>query len=169
MLGLQTLGPGWLRRFTFNLDFQEELRPRYDIVATQPLLRSWRRGTLLWLRGHLAHDPDGPLVGDLGLHYRPSVPDHELTLSVGGLIEDHGPLAYQRYGVTAALRSRDLEASGTIYDDVARAGHQISDRALDGYDIALAARAPRLPWHGSGPVGIGRSRSTARSPRRATT
>ena len=146
VLGLQTLGPGWLHRFTLNLEFQEELRPRYDIVATQPLLRSWRRGTLLWLRGHLAHDPGGPLVGDLGLHYRPSLPDHELTLSLSGLIEDHDPLGQRRYGLAAALRARDFEATGTIHDDVADAGHRISDRALDGYDIALAARLPRLPW-----------------------
>lgn len=147
VLGLQTLGPNWLRRFTFDLEFQEELRPRYDVVATQPLLRSWRRGTLLWLRGHLAHDPDGPLALDLGLHYRPRLPGQELTLSVSGLIEDHdGPLDLRRYGVTAALRARDFEASGTLYDDIADLGQGIPDRALDGYDVALAARVPSLPW-----------------------
>lgn len=146
VLGLQTLGPGWLHRFTFKVEFQEELRPRYDVVATQPLLRSWRRGTLLWLRGHLAHDPGGALVGDLGLHYRPSLPDQEPTLSLSGLVEDHGALGHRRYGVAAALRARDFEATGTLYDDVADAGQRVSDRALDGYDIALAARVPRLPW-----------------------
>ena len=147
VLGLQTLGPDWLRRFAFQVEFQEELRPRYDVVATQPLLRSWRRGTLLWLRGHLAHDPSGPLALDLGLHYRPRLPGHELTLSVSGLIEDHdGPLGQRRYGVATAVRARDFEAAATLYDDVADAGHRISDRALDGYDIALAARLPRLPW-----------------------
>jgi len=147
VLGLQTLGPSWLRRVTFKLDFQEELRPRYDVVATQPLLRSWRRGTLLWLRGHLAHDPGGPLAGDLGLHYRPNLPGDELTLSVGGLIEDHdGPLDLRRYGVTAALHAQGFEASGTLYEDIADVGQGIADRALDGYDVALAARVPRLPW-----------------------
>ena len=147
VLGLQTLGPGWLRRFTFNVEFQEELRPRYDVVATQPLLRSWRRGTLLWLRGRLAHDPGGPLLGELGLHYRPPLPGRELTLSASGLLEDHqGPLDQRRYGVAAALRAHDFEATATLYDDVADAGQGISDRALDGYDLALGARVPSLPW-----------------------
>ena len=147
VLGLQTLGPSWLHRISLNLEFQEELRARYDVVATQPLLRSWRRGTLLWLRGHLARAPEGPLVGDLGLHYRPRLRGHELTLSVGALLEDHhGPLDFRRYGVTAALRARDFEAAGTFYDDIADVGQEISDRALDGYDVALAARVPRLPW-----------------------
>ena len=72
---------------------------------------------------------------------------HELTLSVGGLLEDHhGPLDLRRYGVTAALRARDFEATGTFYDDITDVGQGISDRALDGYDVALAARVPRLPW-----------------------
>ena len=146
VLGLQALGPDWLRRFTVDLEFQEELRPRYDVVATQPLLRSGRRGTLLWLRGHLAQAPDGPVVGDLGLHYRPRLPDHELTLSLTGLVEDHGALDYRRYGVVVAARSREFDASGTLYEDVADAGRQAPGRPLDGYDVALAARLPGVPW-----------------------
>ena len=149
VLGLQQLGPTWLRRFTVDIEFQEDLRPRYDIVATRPLLRSRRHGDLLWLRGHLGHDPSGPLAADLALYYRPSVPGRDLTLSLGGLVEDHGPLDYQRYGVVATLRSPDLEASGRLFDDIADnspATTGIADRPLDGYDIALAARVPRLPW-----------------------
>jgi hypothetical protein len=89
------------------------------------------------------------LAADLGLYYRPSLPGHELTLSLGGLLEDHGLLDYQRYGVSAGLRAHDLEASVRLFDDVAEAGPAaggIADRPLDGYDIALAARLPRLPW-----------------------
>jgi hypothetical protein len=148
-LGLRELGPDWLRRFTFEVEFREDLQPRYDLVATQPLLRSWQRGDLLWLRGHLERDPGGPLAADLGLYYRPSLPGHELTLSLGGLFEDHGLLDYQRYGVSAGLQAHDLEASARLFDDVADAGAAaggIADRPLDGYDVALAARLPRLPW-----------------------
>jgi hypothetical protein len=149
VLGLQQLGPSWLRRFTVQVEFQEDLRPRYDITATQPLLRSARRGDLVWLRGHLGHDPNGPLAADLGLYYRPRLPGHDLTLSLGGLVEDHGLRDYQRYGVVATVRSPDFEASGTLFDDVADASpaaNGIVDRPLDGYDVALAARLPNVPW-----------------------
>jgi hypothetical protein len=148
VLGVRQLGPDWLRRFTLDVEFEEDLRPRYDVVAIQPLLRSWRRGDLLWLRGHVRHDPSGPLAADLGMYYRPSLAGHDLTLSLGGLVEDHGILDYQRYGVVAALRSPDFEASGTFFDDVADAGPAdgIVDRPLDGYDVAFAARLPHLPW-----------------------
>jgi len=149
VLSLQQAGPDWLRRFTFKLAFQEDLQPGYDLVATQPISRSWRRGDLLWLRGHLAHDPSGPLAADLGLFYRPRLPGYEPTLSLSGLFEDHRLPGYRRYGVAAALRSRDLEVTGTLFDDVAdaaRPGDGIADRALDGYDVALAARIPRLRW-----------------------
>ena len=71
------------------------------------------------MRGHLAHDPGGPLIGDLGLHYRPGLPGQDLTLSVSGLMEDHrGPLDLQRYGVRAALRAPGFEATGTLYDEI---------------------------------------------------
>lgn len=149
VLGLQQIGPTWLRRFTVDVEFQEDLRPRYDIVATRPLLRSWRHGDFLWLHGHLGHDPNGPLAADLALYYRPRLPGRELTLSLGGLVEDHGVLDYQRYGVSATLRSPDLEVSGTLFDDVAENGpaaNGIADRRLDGYDLAFAARVPRLSW-----------------------
>jgi hypothetical protein len=147
--GLQQTGPDWLRRFSFDLTFAETLEPGYDVAATQPLLRSWRRGDLLWLRGHVGQGAGGPLVGDIGLHYRPPVLERELTLSLSGLIEDHGLLDYQRFGIAAALRSPDLELTGTLFDDVAdadRAAGGVGDRDLDAYDVAVAARVPQLPW-----------------------
>jgi hypothetical protein len=151
-LSLQALrenGPDWLRHLTLDFGFAENLAPTYDVAATRPLQRSWRRGDLLWLRGHVGHAAGGPVAGDLGLYWRPPLAGRDVTLSLSALAEDYGTLDYQRLGVAAALRSSDLEVSGRLFDDVAssdRAAGGVGDRDLDGYDLALAARLPHLPW-----------------------
>ena len=148
-LGLQEVGPAWLGRVTLDLRFQDDSRIAYDIAAVQPLLRSWQHGDRLWLRGHFRHDPSGRDVGDLGLFYRPRLPDGDLTLGVSGAVEDRWLLGYRRFGVGATARSPAFEFSATLFDDVA--GGQLAqtgvpDRRLDGYDIAIAAQVPGLPW-----------------------
>jgi hypothetical protein len=148
-LELQQVGPAWLRRVTLDLRFQDDSQVAYDIAVSQPLLRSWQHGDRLWLRGHFEHDPGGRNVGDLGLFYRPRVLDGDLTLGVSGAVEDRWLLDYRRFGVGATARSSAFEFSASLFDDVA--GRQLAetgvpDRRLDGYDIALAARVPGLPW-----------------------
>ncbi|HSA82347.1 MAG TPA: inverse autotransporter beta domain-containing protein [Geminicoccaceae bacterium] len=147
-LGLQQVGPAWLRRVTLDLRFRDDSQIAYDIAAVQPLLRSWQHGDLLWLRGHFRHDPSGRNIGDLGLLYRPRVLDGDLTLGVTGAVEDRRLQGYRRFGVGATARSPAVEFSASLFDDVA--GRQLAeigvpDRRLDGYDMAIAAQVPGLP------------------------
>jgi hypothetical protein len=147
-LGLQQVGPAWLRRVTLDLRFQDDSQVAYDIAAIQPLLRSGH-GDRLWLRGHLMHDPGGRDVGDLGLFYRPRLLDGDLTLGVSGAVEDRWLLDYRRFGVGATARSPAFELSAMLFDDVAGqqlAASGVADRRLDGYELALAAQLPELPW-----------------------
>ena len=148
-MGLQEVGPAWLRRVTLDLRFQDDSQVAYNIAVSQPLLRSWQHGDRLWLRVHFGHDSGGRNGGDLGLFYRPRVLGGDLTLGVRGAIEDRWLLDYRRFGVGATARSSAFEFSASLFDDVA--GRQLAetgvpDRRLDGYDIALAARVPGLPW-----------------------
>src|SRR5918994_4183094 len=123
-LGLQQVGPAWLRRVTLDIRFQDDSQVAYDIAATQPLLRSWQHGDRLWLRGHVMHDPGGRNVGDLGLFYRPPLLDGDLTLGVNGAVEDRWLLDYRRFGVGATAQSHAFELSASLFDDVA--GQQLA-------------------------------------------
>jgi Inverse autotransporter, beta-domain len=148
-LGLQQVGPAWLRRLTLDLRFQDDSQIAYDIAAVHPLLRSWQHGDRLWLRGRFEHDPGGRNIGDLGLFYRPPHLDGDLTLGVSGAIEDRWLLGYRRFGVGVTARSPAFEFSASLFDDVAGqdlAEPGVPDRRLDGYDIAIVAQVPGLPW-----------------------
>ena len=146
---LQRTGPAWLSRFRIDVRLQEDLQTTYDITAIQPLLRTWQEGDRLWLRGHFRHETVGRSLGDLGLFYRQRLLGEDLTLGLSGAVEDRRLLDQQRVTVSTTMRSRAFELSASLFDDLP--GQDLvergaPDRRLDGYDVALAARLPRLRW-----------------------
>ena len=148
-VALQQIGPAWLRRVEVDLTFQEDLQVAYDIAVTQPLLRSWQGPDRLWLRGQFRHEPAGRSLSDLGLFYRHHLLGQDLTLGVNGGVEDRGLLDYERFALGSSVRSRVFELRASLFDDVP--GRDLlergaTDRMLDGYDVAVAASVPRLPW-----------------------
>lgn len=149
LLSLQQIGPARLRRFTIDLEFRENLQVAYDLGATQPLLRTREGGDKLWLRGRFRHDPDGQNLGDLGLHYRRRVFEHDVTWALKGVIEDHFLQDYRRFGFGTQVRSPAFEVTTWLFDDVPGPrleANDVPDRRLDGYAMSFAARIPRRPW-----------------------
>jgi hypothetical protein len=147
--GLQQIGPAWLRRVEVDLRFQEDLEIAYDVAVTQPLLRPWQGRDRLWLRGQLSHEPAGRSLSDLGLFYRHRLLGRDLTLGVNGAVEEGRLLDYQRFALGTTVRSAAFEFRASLFDDVPGQDlveRGLPDRMLDGYDLAVAASMPGLPW-----------------------
>jgi hypothetical protein len=148
-LGLQQIGPAWLRRAEVDLVFREDLQIAYDVALTQPLLRSGQGRDRLWLRGQFRHEPAGGNLSDLGLFYRQRLLGEEMTLGVNGALEDRQLLDYERFALGTIVRSRVFELRASLFDDVPGQdllARGVPDRMLDGYDLAVAAEMPKLPW-----------------------
>ena len=147
--GLQQTGPAWLRRVEVDLRFQEDLEIAYDVAVTQPLLRAWQGRDRLWLRGQLRHEPAGRSLSDLGLFYRHRLLGRDVTLGVNGAVEEGPLLDYERFALGTTVRSPAFEFRASLFDDVPGQDlveRGLPDRLLDGYDLAVAASLPKLPW-----------------------
>jgi hypothetical protein len=145
---MQRLGPLWLERVRVDLSFDPLLQPRYALAATQPLLASRYRDSAVDLHGSIVYDTAGQTAGAVGLHYRGRWYERDLTLAVQGGAEDHRLEEFQRFSLDAELHLRPLEVRARVYDDVpARpATSAIAGRRLDGYELAIGAQVPYVPW-----------------------
>jgi hypothetical protein len=145
---LQRAGPSWLARVRFDLSFDPAFQPRYAVAATQPLLASAWHDASIDLHGHAVYDATGHTGGDLGLRYQGRWHDHDVTLGVQGGVEDRWLQELQRYSFGTELRLSSLEVRANLYDDVPEhpASSQIAERRLDGYDVAVSAQLPFVPW-----------------------
>jgi hypothetical protein len=107
------------------------------------------QGERLWLGESFTRDPPRRTGGDLALHFRPRMLDQDLTLALGGRVENDWLRDHQRFGIATGVRSKHFELGTSLYDDVAgSAGARGTgpERRRDGYDVALGARIPELPW-----------------------
>ena len=145
---LQRAGPPWLARVRFDLSFDPAFQPRYAIAATQPLLASTQHEASIDLHGNVVYDATGHTGGDLGVRYEGRWHDHDVALGVQGGVEDRWLEELQRYSISTELRLSSLEVRANLYDDVpARpATREVAERRLDGYDVAVSAGLPFLPW-----------------------
>ena len=100
------------------------------------------------LHGHVLHDTTGRTGGHLGLRYHGRVHGRQVTLGLQGAIENDWLQDVERYTLGAELRLGQLEVRASVFDDVPQhpATRQIAERRLDGYQIAIDARIPYLPW-----------------------
>ena len=145
---LQRVGPAWLDRVRLEVAFDPTFQPYYALSATRPLLRTVDRDVAIDLQGGVLHDPAGRTGGHLGMRYHGRIQGRDVTLGAQGSIEDKWLQHVERYTIRAELGLGPLDVRASAFDDAPRnpASHQIAERRLDGYDLAIDARIPYLPW-----------------------
>jgi hypothetical protein len=145
---LRLISPRWLQGIRADISFVPMLQPSYAVSATQPLLRSIDRNTVIDLYGGVIHDTSGRTAGDLGLRYSGRFNDQPVMAGLGGAVENRWLQAVERYTINAELRLGLLEIRASMFDEVPEnpATRQIAKRRLDGYDLQVDARLPYLSW-----------------------
>jgi hypothetical protein len=145
---LRPVGPTWLQGVDVGVSFDPTFQPSYALSATQPLLRSVDRDVSIDLHGHVLHDTTGRTGGHLGLRYHGRVHDRQVTLGLQGEIENNWLQDVERHTLGTELRLGQIEVRASVFDDVPQhpATRRIAERRLDGYQIAIGARIPYLPW-----------------------
>jgi Inverse autotransporter, beta-domain len=144
---LQRAGPTWLQSLRADVSFDPLFQPSYALSATRPLLRTVDRDAID-LRGGVVHDVAGRTAGELGVRYVGRVQGQDVSLGMQGGVENHRFQDLERYTVGAELGLSPLELRASMFDEIPQnpASRQMAERRLDGYDLAIAARIPYLPW-----------------------
>jgi Inverse autotransporter, beta-domain len=145
---LQPVGPIWLQGVGVGVSFDPTFQPSYALSVTQPLLRTVDHDASIDLHGHVLHDTTGRTDGHLGLRYHGRVHARQMTLGLQGAIDNNWQQDVERYTLGAELRLGQLGVRASGFDDAPQrpATRQIAKRRLDGYQIAIDARIPYLPW-----------------------
>jgi len=145
---LQRVGPPWLHGVRLEVAFDPTFQPYYALSAMQPLFRTVDRDAAIDLHGSVLHDPAGRTGGHLGVRYHGRFRGRGVMLGVQGSVEDNWLLDVERYTIGTELGLGPLDVRVSGFDEVHQdpAGHQIAERRLDGYDLAIDARIPYLPW-----------------------
>ena len=145
---LQRVGPAWLDRVRLEVAFDPTFQPYYAISARQWLLRTADRDAAIDLHGGVLHDPAGRTGGHLGMGYHGRIRGREVMWGAQAGIEDNWLQELERYTIGTELKLGPLEVRASAFDEVPQnpASRQIAARRLDGYDLAIGARIPYLPW-----------------------
>jgi hypothetical protein len=110
-------------------------------------LRTVDRNATIDLSGGFLHDPAGRTGGHLGLRYHGRLGGRDVELGVQGRVEDNWLLDIQRYTIGSDLGFGPLGVHASGFDEVhPNAASQQFESGLDGYDLAIEARIPYLPW-----------------------
>jgi hypothetical protein len=144
---LQQVGPPWLHGVRLEFAFDPSFQPYSALSAIQPLFRTVDRDAAIDLHGSVLHDPAGLVGGHLGVRYRGRFRDRDGRLGLQGRVEDNWLLEVRRYTIETELGLGPLDVRASAFDEVHQnaAGQQFESR-LDGYDLAIEARIPYLPW-----------------------
>jgi hypothetical protein len=144
---LQPVGPIWLQGVGVGVSFDPTFQPSYALSVTQPLLRTVDRDASIDLHGRVLHDTTGRTDGHLGLRYHGRVHDRQVTLGLQGAIDNNWLQDLERYTLGAELGLSPFAVRASVFDDVPRhSASRLAGRRLDGYDLAIEARIPYLPW-----------------------
>jgi hypothetical protein len=102
-----------------------------------------------WQSEPLAQEPAARHAGKFVLRYRPHVLDQDLTMALGGLVDDDWRRDHRRFGIGTTLRADRFELQTSLLDDLPGergARGYVGDRQPGGYGIALGARVSEAPW-----------------------
>ena len=145
--------PDWLKRFEFELEVHENIKPEWSVLTVQPFYESDAfQDTIFTQFSQRRYDKFGESrdVSNIGLGYR------RLLLGNAGLIGANGFFDYewdnhhQRASVGIEAKWAGLDFSANKYFGISSA-HTVGsagaeEEPLDGHDIELTAQLPYLPW-----------------------
>jgi hypothetical protein len=146
--------PDWLTRTEISIDMQENFHPSWTIETIQPI-KETELDTYFW-QGRFSHDRTPSDVGNirdetynLGVGYRHLLPNKEWMFGVNAFYDythEHshrrvglGGEVFNQYGTFRVNGYEGISDKRTLSDSS-------TEKAVNGWDAALEAPIPKLPW-----------------------
>ncbi len=137
LLNMNDDAPGWLKRTTFNLQFEEGYTPSVEIESVQPLY-SPSEDDVFFLQLNM-RSKDWNETYNLGLGYR-NIVAGRVILGVNGFYDYSEQHAHRRYGFGIEALGRRFEARANSYfqesgEREVQSG--VFQRVMGGYDVEV--------------------------------
>jgi len=144
--------PDWLRRTDISVDLQNDTKPVWSIESIQPLYQSADDTHTAFWQGRLAHG-DGDETLNLGLGYRYLTAEESWLLGGNAwydVTREHNHMRYglglEALGRYADFRFNLYEATSDIKVVHTEINSEITEEALDGWDLRAEFPVPYAPW-----------------------
>ena len=145
--------PAWVKRTDVSVRFDEDLKPLWSVETVQPLYQS--RETVqhtFFTHGRFAHTTHDDTV-NLGFGYRYLTDDENWLLGLNSFLDMTFARRHRRASVGAEIIGHWLSISANYYESFSphrfyteSSGTRVSEKALDGWDVAGKVQIPFLPW-----------------------
>lgn len=143
---------GWLSRTDISVDIQQDNKPSWSIETIQPIYQSDELTHTWFFQGRIANSDDDQTV-NLGTGYRHLLADHSWLLGGNVWYDTTIEESHYRYGLGLEALGRYVDLRTNWYDADSGVktvnidgGVSETEEALDGWDVALEAPVPYLPW-----------------------
>jgi len=146
--------PDWLMRTDISIDMQENFKPSWTVETIQPI-KETELDTYFW-QGRISHDRTPSTVGNLldetynlGVGYRHLLPNKEWMFGVNTFYDYTAEHSHQRIGLGGEVFNQYGTFRVNGYDGISdkrTLSDSSTEKAVDGWDVALEAPIPKLPW-----------------------
>ncbi len=144
--------PEWAQHIEFEVEFQEDNEPEWSLLVVLPLYESENDQdtffTQLSQRRYTLFG-DSRDVTNAGLGYRRLLFDNTVLVGVNGFFDFEWDNKHQRTSAGAEAKWTGFDLSSNYYfglTNAKSAGANVTEKALDGWDVELTAQVPYLPW-----------------------
>jgi hypothetical protein len=150
--GIGESAPDWAKRFEFEWDVRENVKPDFSILTVQPLYRGADDADTVFTQLRAARNHqfgDQRSTTNIGLGYRRLFLDNTLLAGVNTFYDREWSETLERFSIGGELRWSGFDLYANGYWDASGAvdvGNGVSEEPLNGRDVELTAQIPYLPW-----------------------
>lgn len=144
--------PNWAKRFEFEWDVEENIKPEFSLLTVQPIFQSpdKRETFFSQLRLGLNHQfGDRRVTSNVGFRFRRLLADDTVLAGLNWFHDYEWNYNHSRASLGGELRWAGFDLYANKYWALS-SKHSVDNGAfenpLDGIDVELTAQIPYLPW-----------------------
>ena len=144
--------PEWMRRFEFEWDIEEDIKPEFSLLTVQPLFQTPDMRDTFFTQFRVARNRQfggTRTTTNLGFGYRRLLLDNTLLAGLNAFHDFEWNFNHSRASLGGELRWSGFDLYTNKYWAVSgkhTADSGAAERPLDGFDMELTAQVPYLPW-----------------------
>lgn len=148
--------PDWAKRIETDIRFNEDLEPTGSILTVQPLYQDAdKRHTVFTQLSYLNYEQfdDRKNTTNAGLGYRHVAMNNSLLLGANVFYDYEWDEGHERLGVGGEVKMAMVDFTANYYDALSGSktiSANVTERALDGFDLELRSQVPYMPWARAG-------------------
>lgn len=150
--GIGSSLPAWTKRFEFEWDVREDVKPDFSVLTVQPLYQSDGDVDTFFTQGRVALNHqfgERRLTTNIGLGYRRLFLHNSALAGINTFYDREWDEELERFSIGGELRWSGFDLFANSYWDVSgsqNVSNGFTEEPLDGRDVELTAQVPYLPW-----------------------